>query len=143
MRKSDGSRMRLIEQTLNKCKNFNGMVNGQCKAGVTYADVRVVTEGKPHRYPCWISDGCTSGCQHAVFPTQEEAEERERKVQKSMENYTTARNAIVAHTEGKRGVAGSIECPVCKTGVLRFSIAGCNGHIHAKCNSEGCVSWME
>jgi len=55
----------------------------------------------------------------------------------------TARAVIVAHTEGKRGVGGVIECPVCKTGKLRFSVARCNGHVHAACTTDKCVRWME
>ena len=39
--------------------------------------------------------------------------------------------------------AGSMDCPVCKTGKLRYSRAGYNGHVHAGGTTEGCVRWME
>lgn len=39
--------------------------------------------------------------------------------------------------------AGEMECPVCKTGKLRYSRAAYNGHVHARCSTDGCVAWME
>jgi hypothetical protein len=60
-----------------------------------------------------------------------------------------AHRAIVAHLGGpwKRGTpgaSGKIDCPICgKQGSLKFSRAGYNGHIHARCATEGCVNWME
>lgn len=38
--------------------------------------------------------------------------------------------------------AGEMECPLCGS-VLRFSIAGSNGHLRATCTREGCISGME
>lgn len=36
------------------------------------------------------------------------------------------------------------DCPVCcESNVLQFTRSGYNGHIHAKCATDGCVSWME
>lgn len=35
-----------------------------------------------------------------------------------------------------------IECPKCK-GRLHLSQSSYNGHVHGKCETEGCVSWME
>jgi hypothetical protein len=40
---------------------------------------------------------------------------------------------------GKQAV---IECPVCK-GRLHLSQAAVNGHVHGKCETQDCVSWME
>lgn len=37
--------------------------------------------------------------------------------------------------------SGHIECPLCK-GRLAFAINSYN-HIHAKCETEKCLSWME
>lgn len=41
------------------------------------------------------------------------------------------------------GGADSIPCPACQTGRLYYRVASVNGHMHAKCDTEGCVSWME
>ena len=38
---------------------------------------------------------------------------------------------------------GEMDCPICKTGKLRYSRAAYNGHVHAKCSTNGCVAWME
>ena len=38
---------------------------------------------------------------------------------------------------------GEIDCPICKTGKLRYSRAGYNGQVHARCSSVNCVAWME
>lgn len=35
-----------------------------------------------------------------------------------------------------------VECPVCKGG-LHLSQSSYNGHVHGKCETAGCVSWME
>jgi len=37
---------------------------------------------------------------------------------------------------------GVVECPVCK-GKLHVSHAEYNGHVHGKCETEGCLAWME
>lgn len=39
--------------------------------------------------------------------------------------------------------AGEMDCPICKTGKLRYSRSSYNGHVHAACSSDGCVRWME
>lgn len=60
-----------------------------------------------------------------------------------------ARAAIVEHLGGpwKKGTpsaVGKIDCPVCGgKETLAFRRAGYNGHIHAQCSTDGCVSWME
>jgi hypothetical protein len=41
----------------------------------------------------------------------------------------------------KPGSTGSIDCPVCE-GRLNFSIAS-NGHVWARCATQGCLAWME
>lgn len=35
-----------------------------------------------------------------------------------------------------------IECPCCK-GKLHLSIAASNGHVWGKCETAGCLSWIE
>jgi len=43
----------------------------------------------------------------------------------------------------KESTDGEIECPICKTGKLFYSIASLNGHIHGKCNTPNCVNLMQ
>jgi hypothetical protein len=35
-----------------------------------------------------------------------------------------------------------VECPACK-GKLHLRIYKYNGHVHGRCETEGCVAWME
>jgi hypothetical protein len=39
--------------------------------------------------------------------------------------------------------AGKMPCPICGVGTLRYSRSSYNGHVHAQCSTETCVSWME
>jgi len=71
----------------------------------------------------------------------------ENAIIQAMRDVDVARAAIVQHIgPWKQGApaGGVIDCPVCKAkGSLGFVRAGINGHIHAKCRTENCVSWME
>lgn len=132
------------------CKYYNGTVNETCKAGVKYADVQLGF-GTPQRsLPCFKDEnplGAT--CEKCEFRTPEEVAEMERVQAERFNNTMNARKAIVEHLgghwkKGTPGASGAIDCPVCgKPGALHFSRAGYNGHIHARCQTAGCVSWME
>lgn len=37
---------------------------------------------------------------------------------------------------------GTIKCPLCQ-GKLRFTVAKINGHVWGKCETDGCLSWMQ
>lgn len=39
--------------------------------------------------------------------------------------------------------AGSMDCPICRTGKLQYERSSHNGHVHARCSTDGCVAWME
>ena len=43
---------------------------------------------------------------------------------------------------GKRGASGAVKCPVCG-GKLNYSVAALNGHLWGKCETGGCLHWME
>jgi len=60
-----------------------------------------------------------------------------------MEELLLARISIMNHTKDQVSVSGVIDCPVCKKeNSLNFAVSS-NGHIHAKCDTDGCVRWME
>lgn len=139
------------------CKHYRAMSeHDTCKAGVKYADL----PRGPAR-PCFW-ERCDrrgnalspmpappSSCSLASFPDEAEIAEDEAKSRERFGLVGKARNAIVASLGGpwKRGTPGSqgrIDCPACDgKGTLSFTRAGCNGHIHARCSTGGCVSWME
>lgn len=146
------SEIKAITRNRNKsrCKHFSGIMNDTCDAGVAYADVRKVREPKGTGYalPCLADEGATT-CEKCQFPTPEEVEAARKLMAERIENTGKARAAIVTNLGGpwKKGmpsVRGSIDCPCCgKAGGLHFSRAGYNGHIHARCETPECVSWME
>lgn len=90
------------------------------------------------------------------------ADAKEEEFNKFMRNVGIARKAIIddlnqRHKSGDAKVqmnshrsksyvsgGGAISCPVCKTGTLRYSRAGYNGHVNAQCTEgKNCVGWME
>ena len=133
------------------CKHFTGLMDHEsCDVGVKYADVRVEsTDGKGHSLPCLPKyNRLGAKCDKCEFPTAEEIAAEQAELKKHMEEVIKARDAIVEHLggpwkKGMKGSAGAIPCPVCEKGDLRFARFGYNGHIHAACSTNGCVSWME
>lgn len=136
------------EQILSKCRHFNGVQNGVYRAGVKYEDVRSDVDGK-RSWPCLFDDGVT--CDKCEPYTEAEADARvaEAEAKARFERVGIARKAIIASIgkpwkKGEPSVSGKTDCPCCKKAQgLHYSRAGCNGHIHARCETEGCVCWME
>lgn len=130
----------------NWCVNFTGIQHKVCRAGVTYEDVR----GDGGTFPCFADRCGSTQCEHVRFLTEEEAkstaERFEEIVMVRLRHSAVARQQIVAeHGRWKRGmpgVSGVTECPKCQ-GRLHYSRAAYNGHVHAKCETKGCLSWME
>lgn len=138
-----------------RCKHFTGLGNGDCcKAGVKYADVSVkgtfkyrdrngpvYTHGNAH--PCikrYAFGGAT--CPKAEWPTQEEAQAEVDESERDFNKIINARKSIVEHIAQTGKNNGHCKCPECG-GELHYRKAQSNGHIHARCDKEGCVAWME
>lgn len=65
-------------------------------------------------------------------------------IAKSLEAVNAAHKDAKSRGLGKgSGGYGELLCPVCKTGILKYSVASYNGHIHGSCSTDGCVRWME
>lgn len=130
------------------CKHYRAMSeHATCEKGVAYDDFKGL---KFEERPCFERDGVAPpGCALAEFHTKEEREQRKREMMARFAQIGTARAAIVEHLGGPwrdghdSGKHGVIECPVCKSGQLRFTRSGYNGHIHAGCTTPGCVAWIE
>lgn len=130
------------------CKHYRAMSEHKtCKIGIEYDSFKGLTFDQT---PCFERDGVAPpGCGFAEFPTPEEREATAKEIAEQIAKVGKARIAIVAHLGGpwKRGTpaaSGCIDCPACEgEKTLRFSRSGYNGHIHAACTTEGCVSWME
>ncbi len=132
------------------CKHYRGMhKKDSCEAGVKFSElVDYGTKLFSGSCPCFGPEQ-SGTCIAAEYPTAEEMAAHDAYIQERFNRTSKARGAIVGHLGGpwKRGMpgaTGAIDCPVCGgVGALRFSRAGYNGHIHARCQTDGCVSWME
>lgn len=130
-----------------------------CAAGICYKDVSVRGEWKYRNEregsggPQYTMGKCSpchrdynfggAVCDKVEFPSEQEIDDHLNETRMLIERVGIARRAIMEHCGGKRGVRGSLSCPVCVSGTLHYSVAGYNGHVHAKCDSAGCVAWME
>ncbi len=125
------------------CKHFNGIQNDVCEKGVEYDLIRE----KDKRIACireWDGQNKEAGhCTQFEPPTDEEIAEYEKKIEAWVISTSSARNAITEYIENGGDFAGTFPCPICDTGILHYSRADYNGHIHAKCSTEDCVAWME
>jgi hypothetical protein len=161
-----------VAKHMGRCVNYRWAGMGddaKCEAGHRYVDMlRPLTAdelerarasggsskqwGSFLRTPCVAENTDPVACPDRRFPTREEAEiavtEREASTKRFLAGMSLARPAIVTHIKERgqweQSVNGAIPCPVCVTGTLGYRYAGAyNGHIHARCSTEGCVSWME
>lgn len=139
---------RKLEREANTCVHFRGIQHDTCKAGCLMdAFPIVVGQGRP--LPCLPpfrprpDDAPRPTCAKFEAIGMARALELEKESNAAGARITAARAAIIIHAGGRCGVRGQFTCPVCNTGTLGYTIAGCNGHVHAKCSTVGCVSWME
>ena len=136
------------------CIHFKGLCLGGntiCGAGVDY---RKAFDGKKPgvflRMPCVEmvdrKGETVMPCPINAWqePTDEQIREHEAEWEQAM-GKTKAALKVAAEWRVKPKPAkdrqGTVECPVCK-GVLHLSQSS-NGHVWGKCETDGCVSWME
>lgn len=145
----------LIEQKMDKCVHFTGLFGHEtCAAGVRYDEVTVKHEPMPYKdstgkeytssqsRPCIGKyNHCGVVCAKRVAFTREQAEQADAAFRESIRFLGEARKAITAAT-GNRGGVGVITCPKCG-GKLHYGQASTNKHVHASCETKGCLSWME
>ena len=149
-----------IQNAMSRCVHFRGMGDHDtCAAGVRYTEITRRHEPMPYTnrfgreykasasMPCWAAGsphnltGVT--CPKRETITREQAEAQQQQREKEIAAMGIARKAIVAHVKETGKNAGRIPCPTCQTGTLGYSRASSNGHIHARCSTEGCHAWME
>jgi hypothetical protein len=146
-----------------QCIHFNGVQNELCKRGVRYDQFK---DGKPciqfieksARGGTYLEPG-EKAAERKPFPnaTPPErcpfyAEPSDDEVQKDREELDAAMKRTMAaikvasewrvRPKPQADRIEVIECPCCK-GRLHLSQSAYNGHVHGKCETDGCVSWME
>lgn len=156
-------REQVVADKMGRCVHFTGLwapgmrENKTCKAGVVYEDVHPThdpIEYKGRRFeqgrtftatrslPCVDSlNHCGVVCDKRVAVTREQAEAEEAEFQERFRFWGEARKAVIAAT-GNKGGSGIVPCPKCG-GKLHYGQASTNKHVHARCETEGCLAWME
>lgn len=132
------------------CNHYRGMhLKEQCDAGVAFASLPNAGTKLFHgSCPCFDKDNAAN-CDKSEYPTAEEIAAEDKEIAERFFNIRKAREAIIEDCGGpwKRGMSGSsgvIDCPVCEgIKTLQYSRAGYNGHVHARCETDDCVGWME
>lgn len=138
-------REEMIAAEMRSCKHFNGIQNRTCKAGIP---LRHSADTCLPCLPAFIRGRTPFKCDLFQIMTREEAEKEADRKQRVAVEGIVARIAAYEDAEtrglGKgNGGSGELACPVCKTGKLRYRVAASNGHMHARCSTQDCVSWME
>ena len=137
----------LRQQKSSRCVHFNGIQNDKCEAGIEYRTFRPEKPLGREWLPCLKAGECTS-CEKRRWPTAEEVEAECQAMDRAIARTLSGLNAV-AEDAKKRGLgkghggAGQVACPVCGDGRINYSVSGYNGHRHAKCTTDECVSFME
>lgn len=135
-------RKTFVERKMEQCRHFTGVQHDTCAAGVAYKDVRDETT-RPFGFACLGAYAGNATCAKREWITREEAEAEERESEAAFERINTCLKAIREAHGTARGLQGEMPCPVKCGGLLRYSIAGVNGHVHGQCSTPGCASWMQ
>ena len=116
-----------------------------CRAGV---NMEVWRNLRYEETPCFLDDNGHSQpdavhCAHLRRPTSEEIAAFEQWLEQNRKNIGIVNAGIADWRKAHQGQSASevVECPVCK-GRLHLSIFY-NGHVRCRCETEGCVAWVE
>jgi len=117
-----------------------------CEAGI---DLEAWHGTKFASRPCFLDERGQSKpdampCPKIRRPTAEEIAAHKEWIEKRMTLQGVVMVGIAPWRSAHKGKSASeiVECPACK-GRLHLSIAAYNGHVHGRCETEGCVSWVE
>jgi hypothetical protein len=126
------------------CKHFRGIQHDTCSDN---RDWRAITGGDmigvAQRMPCIKRNPDQMICDFYAEPTEKEIEEDNAWIDKAIQNIKIAMPLISKiKEEYPDGGIGTKDCPVCGD-KFHFSVAACNGHVHGKCETDDCLSFME
>jgi hypothetical protein len=141
------------------CIHYTGALNprtkGVCAAGVNYrALVDGDVQGWVSRLPCSPGEprgGQRVTCVQFLEPTPEQIAEDKRQTDEIMRKFMVAfsgkvrewRDANKWDRKNPKSATGKVPCEVCGKGEIHLSMSAYNGHVHGKCTTDDCVSWME
>lgn len=151
------------------CIHFTGIQNSCCKLGIEYLKIardhtrdeiewhnknyptfRLDDSGIGIRIPCILGNDVKT-CKEFLLPTKQELTDYEIKmdeyIKQFIQNVNIVRPLIIEKvgSREKQYVRDSINCPICKRGIIHFYYHGhVNRHVQAKCNNDKCnVEWIE
>lgn len=134
------------------CKHYAGrdMFFGECKCRAGINPVEQFCEGNRSgwvkKVPCLRTNETEAVCPSATYPTREEADREDAEisayVDRFIANLSKVRPVIEAQHKATGAWSGQVDCPQCAK-PLHWSKAQCNGHIHARCETDNCIAWME
>lgn len=118
-----------------KC-NLGSSVMSRIERGIEHPPDAVLAE-------IGMALGWTQEEVRASLPSKEEAQAEFDKVSDALTAMSACQDDAKAKGYKKgNGGRGFIPCPICK-GRLHYSVASHNGHMWGRCETEGCVSWMQ
>lgn len=155
------TREELILREMNYCQHYSprgGMssVDQWCKAGVSLLSLKqslqrqrsLHQESKDKFFlrPCIGGKQISNAsliCKEWIPRTREMGEARADELEVFLK-HQEATGLLIMSWRDSLGCdkQEAVECPVCK-GRLHLSQSGHNGHVHATCETENCVSWVE
>jgi len=132
-----------------QCRHYLGYHEG-CAKGVDIDAISAPLDGMAYRQPCrYMSSSSTDTwtpvpCEQKELYSIEELKQDDAEMDIRMANTikTLAVAAEVKLEHAGKDWQGVKPCPVCD-GKLHLSHSSYNGHVHGRCETEGCVSWME
>lgn len=111
-----------------------------CKAGVDYH----AFDQRHDQMPCLGENGeAKARCDKYSGFTTEEIDAAKAETNARFQRVGMIRKAIMAEHKATGSNGGELACPACKTGTVQWTRARSNGHVHARCSTPGCASWME
>lgn len=138
-----------IEFEMNYCQHYkNGKGAGMiCTAGMDLKAVQIVPDVKGIKWgPCIGGHNLPdpkAHCPHWIRRTREMGEKRADATERALKILTVVGPFISKWRKKKPiGKQEVVECPACK-GKLHLSQSSYNGHIRARCETDGCVNFIE
>lgn len=126
------------------CKHYNGLSNKGCGAGVGYNGLVADRKRQLDMLPCFWANRNKPGvpeCAYREWPTEAELKEREEYIQKRIA-FVLPLISQIKKQHGRSNVSGTPDCPICGK-ALHYTVVRFNGHTSGKCETEGCLSWIE
>ena len=132
-------------QSETECRYRCSMMERQCEAGVVFDAIRARRKHRGDSLPCYYQEGTNPiSCASRSLISVEDVIREDNEIAARTKLMLLARDVVLSIKAEHKGKdwTGVVECPAC-SGQLHLSHAAYNGHVHGRCETEGCLSWME